>query len=203
MANEFYEVRRIRISPRAWPRVIEEITTQGAKRVDEAGGLLYGLFTPQIGLPANEGIVITHWPGAGAEAPTQSPVTEGITDVLEASVERLVATVRPTEPVPASKGGVYAHRWFELKETDWPEFVSLSEAAWPDFEGAFECEVHGFWRSLEASEAKARVLLLTNYSSLAVWERSRRPTSAAGERFARRHQLTEYTVVVTTQLRSA
>jgi hypothetical protein len=105
--------------------------------------------------------------------------------------------------VPPSKRGVYAHRWFELSERDWPEFVSLSEGAWPDFEASFEAEIHGFWRSLEAAATKARVLLLTNYPSLAVWERSRRPTSAAGERFARRHQLTEYTVVVTTQLRSA
>ena len=125
-----------------------------------------------------------------------------VEDVVESKVERLIATVRPTEPTPPTKPGVYAHRRFEIQERDWPEFLDLSESAWPSFESDFGVEVVGFWRSLDVEPPRARVFLLTYYPDLSTWERSRRPTKDARERFVRRHELTEHTVVVTTELRS-
>ena len=197
--KDHYERQLIRIRPRSWRAVIERITGPGAEAVEKEGGRLFGLFSGQIGLSANEGIVITAWPDTSAR---ESPILTGVEDVLESKVERLIATVRPTEPAPPTKPGVYAHRRFEIQERDWPEFLDLSESAWPSFESDFGVEVVGFWRSLDVEPPRARVFLLTYYPDLSTWERSRRPTKDARERFVRRHELTEHTVVVTTELRS-
>jgi hypothetical protein len=199
-----YERRLIRIRPRSWPSVIREITATGAEAVEKAGGQLFGLFVGQIGLAANEGIILTFWPDAAEKR--ESPVLTGAMEGVESTVEQLVATVRPREPASPSEPGVYAHRSFEIQEKDWPEFLALSEGAWPTFEAAFGAEVLGFWRSLEVEPPKARVYLLTRYPDLATWERSRMTNTQdpgeqeARKRFVRRHELTDFTVVVTTQL---
>lgn len=188
--HERYVYRRFRLRPRSWPKLALHV---GARRQD-----LYGLFSGQIGLGANEGVLIQ----VGEGTPS---ALEGCDAVLESRAERLVATVRPRDPAPPTRPGVYAHRWFELAESDWPEFLALSEGAWPAFESDYDAEIQGFWRSLDVAPPRARVLLLTRYASLAEWERSRTPisdaTHEAGRRFRRRHELTTDTVVVTTERR--
>jgi hypothetical protein len=204
--NESYEYARFRIRPRTWPTVIEAARTKGAQAVAAGGGRLVGLFTGQIGVPSDEGIALSAWPGA-ARPGTPSPLFDGVADVRDVRRERLAATVRPTEPRALTLPGVYAHRWFELAEADWPEFLELSQGAWPAFERAYDAEIQGFFRSLEVAPPRARVLLLTRYASLAEWSRSREAvddaTRESARRFRRRHELTESTVVVTTELRSA
>ena len=202
--REHYERRLIRVRPRSWRGVVSAVTSSGAEAVGREGGKLFGLFLPQIGLAASEGILLTLWPDAGRE----SPILTGAGDVLSSEVERLVATVRPHEPVPPKEPGVYAHRRFELREADWPEFLELSNGAWPTFEKTFGAEIIGFWRSLDVEVPKARVHLLTRYPDLDAWERSRIPNARdssareAMQRFVRRHELTEFTIVVTTELGS-
>ncbi len=188
--NEHYTYRRFRLRPQSWPKLLEHV------RAREPG--LFGLYSGQIGLGANEGVLIGVGPSTGAALDTCDAV-------VESTSEALVATVRPLEPLPPTLPGIYAHRWFELAEADWPEFLDLSLGAWPAFESEYDAQVQGFWRSLDVAPPRARVLLLTRYASLAEWERSRTPisdaTHEAGRRFRRRHELTLDTVVVTTERR--
>jgi hypothetical protein len=204
--NEIYEYRTLHVRPRAWPEVSLAIHGRGRQKVERAGGRIFGLWLGQIGMAANEGVLITAWPSLDADARIPVSPVEGMTDVMESSAERLVATVRPAQPDPPLQSGVYAHRWFQLQECDWAEFLELSQGAWPAFEKAHDSQIMGFWRSLDAEPPLTRVLLLTRYPSLAIWERSRLPgdegsaQAQAWQRFRRRHELTDWTRVATTTL---
>ena len=204
--HEHYEYRRIRVSPRSWRRAGPALHERGAGAVAAAGGTLFGVFVGQIGLGANEGVVLTAWPDRESLERGSRLVVDGVDDVLESSAEQFVATVRPVEPKPPTERGVWAHRFFEIRDEDWPEFLALSEGAWPRFEETNGVRVRGFWRSLHVEPPLARVLLLTWYPSLAVWERSRghRPDTKTEpevwQRFIRRSELTESTIVCTTEL---
>jgi hypothetical protein len=178
----------------------EAVHDEVASSVRAAGGSLFGLWRGEIGFHNDEGVVMTAWP---ARSEPGHAATDGIPGVLESSVERVEATVRPLEPEPPTDHGIYAHRWFETTEQHWPEFIDLSQAAWPDFEGAFPgVQIVGLWRSLDCSEPLVRVLLITRYPTLGVWERSR-PYEAervpgideARRRFLRRAELTDRTIV--------
>ena len=188
--HEHYTYRPFRLRPQSWPKLVAHV------RARTAG--LFGLYSGQIGLGANEGVAIS------LESAPGSPL-DGCDAVVESHAERLVATVRPRDPTPPTLPGVYAHRWFELVESDWPEFLELSEGAWPTFESEYDANILGFWRSLDVAAPRARVLLLTRYASLAEWERSRTPIGdaahEAGRRFIRRHEITRDTRVVTTERR--
>jgi hypothetical protein len=200
--NEYYEYRRIRVAPRSWRRVGPALHERAAA-VEAAGGKFFGAFVGQIGLGANEGVVLTAWPDA-AGLEKANVVVDGLDEVLESRVERLGATVRPTAPIPPTEPGIYAFRFFEIRDESWPEFLELSEGAWPSFERTNGVRVLGFWRSLDVEPPQARVLLLTWYPSLAVWERSRghhedtRTEPEAWHRFLRRAELTDDTAVFTT-----
>ncbi len=203
-SHPFYEYRRIRVAPRSWRRVGPALHERSAA-VEAAGGVLFGVFVGQIGLGANEGVVLTAWPERAA-LENARVVVAGVDEVIESRVERWTSTVRPVEPKPPEAAGVYAHRFFELRDESWPEFLELSDGAWPSFERTNGVRVLGFWRSLDVEPPQARVLLLTWYPSLAVWENSRghRPDTKTEpetwQRFVRRAELTEDSVVFTTQL---
>ena len=198
--EERYDYRVIRIERGAWRKIAEAVHGECADTVARAGGVFFGLWRGEIGFHNDEGVVMTAWP------PRTEPdhtTTDGIASVMESTIERLVATVRPSSSEPVQDDGVYAHRWFETTEQHWPEFVELSQAAWPDFEGAFPgARIIGLWRSLDARPPAVRVLLVTRYPTLAVWERSR-PYEAervpgvdeARRKFLRRAELTERTIV--------
>lgn len=202
--HEIYEYRVIRIKPRTWPHVTQQLMTIGAEAVQRGGGSLYGLWTGQIGLASDEGVVMTAWPTAQAAEQAAGFVVQGIDAIVESRGERLVATARPHTPTPPSRTGIYAHRWFDLEEHDWPEFLELSEQAWPGMEADLDMEILGFWRSVDVIAPHARVLLMTWYANLAMWERSRHARTpeeqASWQRFERRHALTTSTRVVTTVL---
>jgi hypothetical protein len=201
--HETYEYLSFHAKPRCLPRVAARILEVGPAAVARGGGTLYGLWVGQIGLGSNEGILVT------AGEPSALRVLEGVEDVADSRLERLVATVRPERPVPPLEPGVYAHRWFELQDADWPEFVELSTGAWPEFERSFDSQILALWRSRDVELPRARALLLTRYPSLAMWERSRGESarsereSAVWQRFVRRHQLTDSTVVFVTRLLKA
>ncbi len=204
--QELYDYRRIRLEPRSWRAAAEAILDGGAERVEAAGGVFFGLWQGQIGIGANEGVVITCWPDRESLADHAGLVTRGIPAVAEARGDVLIATARPTSPVPPQAAGVYAHRWFSLGEKDWDEFRELSEQAWPAFESFNEARVVGLFRRLQAPAGRAEALLLTWYASLAAWEGSRadradrEETRDAARLFMRRHELTSSTIVATTRL---
>lgn len=198
--EERYEYRTIRVERGGWRKVGAAVHGEVTEAVTRAGGALFGLWRGEIGFHNDEGVVMSAWP---ARTEPDATTTEAIPSVLDSSAERLVATVRPLTPEPPTEDGIYAHRWFETTEDHWAEFVDLSQAAWPDFEGAFPgVRIVGLWRSLDAAPPAVRVLLVTRYPNLAVWERSR-PYEAervpgvdeARRRFMRRAELTERTIV--------
>lgn len=203
--EERYEYRTIRIARGAWRRVSDDVRGRVAQRVVHAGGTIFGLWRGEIGWHSDEGVVMCAWP---PEAERDRSVLQEIAGVVESSSHRLVATVRPTSPEPPTADGIYAHRWFECAERDWPEFLELSEGAWPDFEETFDgTRIIGFWRSLETPDGLVRALLITRYASLAAWERSRpyAPETVPGAeqaraKFLRRAELTERTIVRITRL---
>ena len=116
------------------------------------------------------------------------------------STERLVPTVRPTSDVAVSGDGVWAHRWFEIDPSNLDEFVELSAGAWPQFESAHDgTQVFGLFHS---QDDPSRLLLVTRYASLAMWEQSRpynpsptEGTDQARANFMRRAELTRRTIV--------
>ncbi len=198
--EERYEYRNIRTERAAWRKVAQAVHGECTDSLAAAGGSLFGLWRGEIGYHNDEGILMTAWP---AHTEPDVSAADGIPSVLESTVERLVATVRPTTPEAPLDDGIYAHRWFETTDEHWSEFVELSQAAWPDFEGAFPgTRIVGLWRSLDATPPAVRVLLVTRYPNLAVWERSR-PYEAervpgvdeARRKFLRRAELTERTIV--------
>ena len=207
--QSFFESRLIELQAGSWPRVAPVITVRAADAVAASGGSLFGLFVAQIGLPAHQALLLTAWPDPQALARGADLAIDAVSEVRSLSSERIAATVRPIEAAPRTEPGVYAHRWFEIAEADWPEFLELSEAAWPEFEKSFGVEVQGLFRSLDTEPPAARVLLLTRYPSLAVWERSRQPSGpgpqqeASFAHFRRRARLIRSTVVVTTRLAGA
>ena len=204
--HEAYDYRTIRVAPRSWRRVGEQIRQKIGPAVSAAGGTLYGVWVGQIGLGADEGVLITAWPNRDGLERSSGLSVEGIDDLVDQRAERLIASVRPISPEPPVASGVYAHRWFDIREESWSEFLRLSEAAWPDFEACHGARIVGFFRSLDVGAPDARVLLLTNYPSLAVWESSRMEHAReeselrVREHFARRHELTLSTIVRTTRL---
>ena len=125
--HEHYEYRRIRVAPRSWGRAGPALHARGAGAVAAAGGTLFGVFTGQIGLAANEGVVLTAWPDLASLEAGSGLGVEGVDEVLESSGEPFVATVRPVEPNPPTERGVWAHRFFEIREADWPEFLELDK----------------------------------------------------------------------------
>ena len=113
---------------------------------------------------------------------------------LEAN-EGITLTAWPDEPTPPPRTGVYAFRFFSIVDEHFTEFADLSARAWPGFESSYDAKIYGFFRSLDVRPPDARVLLLTRYASLAVWEASRADTGRS--EFQRRHKLTRATIVCT------
>jgi hypothetical protein len=102
----------------------------------------------------------------------------------------LVPTVRPTEHTPRTRPGIYVFRWFDVYNKDIEEIAALSNEAWNTFEGGFDTEVQGLFCEEDTSTEKGKMLLITQYTDLSVWEASRNPAPEARENFLKRARLT-------------
>ena len=189
--HETYEERRFCVGPGEWEGRVERLRAA-------AGAAFFGVFRGQIGLEANEGVLLTAHPDAAKLALAVGALRAASADARDVRTERMVATVRPVEPTPPTQPGVYAFRTFEIRDADSAEFTSLSERAWPEFEASYDAQIVGLWKSLDVRAPDARFHLLTRYASLATWEASR--ADVGRPEFARRHKLTRKTLVVTTTL---
>ena len=189
--HDVYEERRFCTGPGEWASQVERLRAA-------AGDSLFGVFRGQIGLEANEGVLLTAYPDTAKLALAVGALRAATAGARDVRTERMVATVRPVQVTPPTRPGVYAFRRFEIRDSDSAEFESLSARAWPDFEASHDAEIVGLWKSLDVRAPDARYHLLTRYASLATWEKSRADTGKP--EFARRHQLTRATVVVTAVL---
>jgi len=183
------------------PAVAQHLLAHAAPAASAAGGRLFGVFTPQIGLSANHVILLSEFP---------DEATARATDLLagaQVGVER--HEFWQPDPRPAAGAvfpeteGFFSHRWFDCAEADWPKFRDLSTYAWDNFEGHHATRVIGFWRSqTPPAPGLTRVWLMAWYQNLAAWEESRwylnrtgQGATQAFENFRARRELTLDTAV--------
>ena len=213
-----YVHHRLTCAPRQWQAVADALKADGAARIADAGGLLYGIWRSQIGAPRDELNVITAWP-AGTGVTVQQAETAllaGVTDVKAVESLAMTPTLRPAPTnsgriEPPRRQGNFAFRWFETPPQHWEEFLALCEGAWPGFEASYDSQIIGLWRiaATEGSgqDAPIRSLLLTRRPDLAMWERSKLPANAeeaeVRHKLSRRYDLCDWTVVYTTTLLTA
>lgn len=146
-----------------------------------------GVFAPLLGYASNEALVLTD-ERAGSDA-----VLRGA-GVTAAEWRRMSPTLRPHQGARPEPGGIYVHNWFTIDGEAFDEFVQLSGAAWVDFEARFEAKIYGLF-AVEPTESEKsggvrQLLLMTRYTDLAEWQKSRDPTSEAMKSFLKRRALT-------------
>ncbi len=156
---------------------------------------VFGLFTPLFGLATNELYLVTG-------APNAHRIDDALTGSGLGCVQhqQLLPTVRPTSAAPRRKPGIYVFRWFTVLQENVDEIARLSNQAWVTFEGGFETEVQGLFRQRDTTAPTGKMLLLTQYRDLSVWEASRLPPAEARENFARRARLTIEATPIATRL---
>ena len=192
-----YDYRLLACPPRQSATVARDLVDRGLP-----GGLVFGVFTAQIGLPRDQMIMMNVWPDAASvRAPT---LPAGVTIAEQALWD---ATIRPAEGAVIAVGpGIVTHRKFTVRDEDVAEFLALSGDAWDNFEETQAARPIGMWRSrTPAGPDLADMRLVTWYSDLAAWDASRfwtaKPnpaTAAAHARFKARGEITIDTNVVVT-----
>jgi len=202
-----YEYRYIRVRQNVWDEAEQAILGQGAAAVAEAGGQLYGVWAGQIGLSANQGVVVTVWTSLDAAKRGGKAAIAGTDTVAASETLYLKPTARPGDPTAPEGPGMFAHRVFEVRRDDADRFIELSSQAWPQFEEVFGARIFALWRETGHDRAMDRLVLLTRYPDYAAWEASRfwRPdpdpkAADALARFRERRDITVDTVVYTTRL---
>ncbi len=220
MTPAIFVHHRIDAAPRTWQALTDRLAADGARRLADAGGTLYGVWRSQIGRPRDELQAISVWPKAVTAATAEQALLDQEPDLRAAHSEAMMATLRPTDETPPTRQGNYAFRWFATPEPHWPEFLDLCAAAWPGFESAYDSQVIGLWQATGDRTGKAadeasgagrfggvRSLLLTRRPNLAMWERSKLPEGAAEtqvrDKLSRRYDLCAWTVVSTATLLTA
>ena len=205
--TDIFVHHRITTDPKKWRAVADELRQTGGKRIEEAGGALYGVWRSQIGRPRDELAVITVWSNRKIAGTAAQILLEGVQSIRDCKNEPMRPTVRPHIPEPPRRQGNYAFRWFRVPAESWKEFLDLCVAAWPEFESAYDSQVIGLWQLLEADSAMRHSLLLTRRPSLAMWERSKIPQgdkeAEVRRMLSRRYDLCDWTCVYTTTLLTA
>ena len=197
--NRYFEYCRFTTEPRLLLSEAQRVKDAFAERARASGGYLFGGWRSMVGLglARDEGIVLSSWPDAQSASNVSAPDFEGI---ASAQIQSLEATVRPIDDTPPAYDGVYVFRWFDIDATDWEAFRDISDAAWPNMEAVFDVNICGFWRHRDVVEPDAKILLLTRYADLSVWEASRwwnNPAAAADAsmgRFKKRNEMIKSTV---------
>jgi len=198
-----YEVIRIKDkNSNSILNMINKFSTGILSEIEQSGYVLYGIFFGVLGLASNELFLVVVREN---NAPT-SEDTDSLPDLLKANhlsiqeSHRLCPTVRPTEHTTRSRDGIYVFRWFDVMNRDVDEIVRISDGAWTSFEEGFDSEIQGLFAEYDRSKEQGKMLLLTWYRNLTVWEASRQPSKESRERFRRRHALTIETVAIATRL---
>ena len=182
--------------------MIKTINTRILPEAKASGYSLYGIFFGLFGLASNELYLIATREDIGPSSDGTTPLSKLITENNFSLRESylLTPTIRPTEHATRTKGGIYVFRWFDVYNRDVEEIVKLSDEAWVSFEGDFDSEVQGLFAERDRSREQGKMLLLTWYRDLSVWETSRKPSPEARERFLKRHKLTIETMAIATRL---
>jgi hypothetical protein len=198
-----YEILRIKdTKSNGFRNIVKIINAQILPEANQSGYSLYGIFFGLFGLATNELYLVTVRDDSGTSSDGIIPLSKLVTKYnfsLQESYQ-LNPTVRPIDHTRRTKGGIYVFRWFDVNNRDVDEIVKLSDEAWIPFEEDFDSEVQGLFAERDRSNKQGKMLLLTRYRDLSVWEASRRPSKEAKERFLRRHDLTIEAIPVATRL---
>lgn len=197
--KRWFEYCRFSTEPRQLANDPEDVKVAFAQRARKTGGALFGCWRSLVGLglARDEGIALSAWPSETTARAAAPPKFKGLTGSDQHILE---ATVRPTSDAPPEHDGIYVFRWFEIDVADWEHFRDISDAAWPNMEDVFDVNICGFWRSQDVTAPDAKVLLLTRYADLSVWEASRwwsnktPQAEASMSRFAKRNEIIKATV---------
>ena len=161
----------------------------------EAGVTTFGIFQGLFGLASNEVYLVLSSEDPGFKIADR--ISNDSCRLIETTP--LIPTVRPTEHSPRSQEGIYVFRWFEVINKNVAEIAELSEKAWVTFEGGFDTQVQALFAEQRLAEqgfkeadasSKGKMLLITWYRDLSIWQESRQPPAEARENFLRRHALT-------------
>jgi hypothetical protein len=178
----------------SWTSFAAHVRDKERAAINAAGGVLVGLFSPQLGFASNEAILLIRWPSRGHGIDHARKPAE----VLRSHRELLTPTVRPRDADQLQAGGIYVHRWFTIDGDKTAEFIDLSNRAWGGFEGSYDTHIFGLFTAAPSDEdhrsGAARLLLLTWYRDHGVWEASREQAADAKSLFAQRHLLTRTTI---------
>jgi hypothetical protein len=184
------------VVPRAAQAVAGGLLAAATPLAEAAGGRVFGVFTPMIGLSNNHIVMLSEFADEAA--------ARGV-DLLKGQpvgVERHEFWEPDPRPEAGAafpeRDGFFSHRWFDCAEADWPKLRELSVTAWDNFEGVHDTRVVGFWRSrTPPGVGLTRVWLMAWYKGLYAWESSRymlNPTGTAAEQafanFRARRELT-------------
>jgi hypothetical protein len=187
-----YDYFFIRNLPQQRPTLMAFIngTLRGLTRA--ANGEIIGVFTAQLGWDSTELAVLIRWRGTGGDPSAINLALQHAPGVASFERHPLLATARAESDRKLQPGGIYVHRWFEIKPSDREEFVRLSAEGWIDFEKKFDAKIFGLLAEVQPRPKNPNlwILLLTRYGSHQVWEASRDPTTDAMKSFQRRAQLT-------------
>ncbi len=164
------------------------LATQGVK--------LFGVFQGLFGLDSNALYLVI---SSTTEINSIAHQVDGTGFQLLNSVN-LVPTERPREHSTRKRPGIYVFRWFDVLNKDVEEITALSARAWVTFEGGFDTEVQGLFAESDRESTNGKMLLITWYKDLAVWQASRQPPEEARENFKRRQALTLQAHPVATRL---
>jgi hypothetical protein len=187
-----YDYLFIELKPGSRAGFMTHLAGPGRAAAREAGGEIIGVFTPQLGWNNNDVAILIRWTKPGDQA--RDAAVAAIRSAAQlVSLERhtFAPTARPRPQDQLKPGGIYVHRWFEIRPGDREEFIRLSTEGWVDFEKRFATNIFGLFAETRARrDGNLRLLLLTRYADHGVWEASRDPTTEAMRSFQRRAQLT-------------
>ena len=150
----------------------------------EQGLTVFGVFQGLFGLDSNElYLVINSETEIGSIG---EQLSRSSFQLLNST--NLDPTERPIEHSARRREGIYVFRWFDVLNSNVEEIAALSARAWVTFEGGFDTEVQGLFAEHDRKSTRGKMLLITWYKDLTVWQQSRQPPEEARENFMRRRQ---------------
>ena len=196
-----YCYTRLQAGERNWQPLFDHLRSATLPRLADSGVELWGAWSGLFGIGSNELVLMTSADSALAHA---ALLGERLIDAPAAIVEQhqLMPTVRPADPRPLTRPGLYVFRFFDVNNVDVEEIAKLSLEAWSTFESTqtYRAEPQGLFCQHDRDATRGIMLLCTWYDGLESWQRSREPPAAAAENFRRRHALTHGTIAYATRL---
>lgn len=170
-----YEHVIVAVEPGRLAAALTHANGPGRRALEAAGGRLFGLWKPLIGLSFNHVVAVVEWPEDGPAGRAPARLFADLPGVLITENDLWQATLRPSPgAVARNDPGFVTHRWYDIEAASLPRFLELTSNTWSNWEGAHDGAVQGLWRSLSPpAPGRIRMRLMAWYRDMGVWERSR------------------------------